>query len=280
MDRKMKFSVVLIAGLISVPASAYVYPSFYVVRSLARKHVAINNVTIKNKVTVFKRNGDFLTTFTESVSISENQLASGRILNSAGGEVATFARNLQSVRSGDLERPVAYDLLYINSSANIYEHFKALGLPLKTEGDLYAEKEGTLPYKPETTTAYGRLENKVAQVISPNHAERKPTDTSAPQLWVEKDSFLPLRAVFPSPPQSGYSSEPLEYRFSGYQVHSGKNFLYPRNFVIQRDGKPWVKIETTEIRDGTTAVANSTRVRDEASGDEREFLEMYLKWVR
>src|SRR5262249_9623149 len=144
-------------------------------------------------------------------------------------------------------RPVLYDLLFVKDGTNVYDHFKALGLPLRTEADLYSEKEGTMPYKPESNVLFTRYENRVAVVVG-EEGQKPDPGSRATSLWVEKDSFLPLRAVFPSAPESGMASEPLEFRFASFQPY--KNFLYPRVTQIIRNGALWVKTETLDVRVG------------------------------
>jgi hypothetical protein len=180
-----------------------------------------------------------------------------------------------------MDRPVLYDLLFVKDGASVFEHFRALGLPLKSETDLYAEKEGSMPYKPEATTAYARLENRVAVLV----ADGAPKVAGyEPQLWVEKDSYLPLKAVLPTAPESGSAAEPLEFRFSAYQIHGstrdGKSFLYPRVTQVHRDGWLWLAIETQEVKTGVGGSLESARGRPEIDNDAKDFAETYFKWIR
>lgn len=255
-------------------AHAYVPPSFFVIRTLAKKHAALESGRFKSKVTFFKSNGDAIGSVNETMVFNEADRVTVRATDSSGNELRTQSRKLVAGRGADLERPVVYDLFYVKDGASIFEHFKALGLPLKAEGALYAEKEGNMPYKPEAAVALERFQNTIAVVIG-----SKSKEPQGASLWVEKDSFLPLRATLPTPPQAGSTSEPLDIRASNYQVQ--KSFLYPRVLQIFRDGALWAKIETQEVQlDSSAASLEQAPGKDEADGDLKEQLDSYFKWVR
>jgi len=267
----MRFSSVLASSLFLIftsAAHAYVPPSFYVLRMLARKHASLDEGKFRHTVSVYRSNGEVDRVFRETLVLENSGRATIRIANEQGAEVALRVRGL----GGD--RPLPYDLLIVKDAASIFDHFKSLGFPLKTERELYSEKEGTLPYKPEETVSYARFENKVAVVLGPESPEDREA-VKGPQLWVEKDSYLPLRVVLPS--VSGISG-PLEYRFSQYRVH--KSLLYPNVTQIFRDKTLWVKIETQEVKLGSVGEVELSRNKASPDSDSKEFLEQYFIWVR
>lgn len=263
----------LVAG---VSAHAYIPPSFFVIRSIAKKHAVVEEGRFRHKVTFYKSNGDVLKTLSETVLMTDSDNAIVQLSDENGNPVATRTRKLVGTRTDEINRPVTYDLLLMKDGANIFSHLRQLGLPLKTEGDLYAEKEGALPYKPESTVALVRYDRRLAIVVSDSET-KSASDVKTPQLWVEKDSFLPLRAVFPSAPEAGVSSEPLEFKFSGYQVYKG--LLYPRVMQIYRRGELWVKAETQEVQ---LTAGSRPEIKNNADidGNVKDALEMYFKWVR
>ncbi|MBI3556802.1 MAG: hypothetical protein HY074_11105 [Deltaproteobacteria bacterium] len=268
-----------IAMAFSAPvARAYVPPSFFMMRMLGRKHANFDDGRFRNKLTFYKKNGEIAFVLTESLVLSDAEHASIKLINSAGNEVASHTRKLLGTRPGDTDRPVPYDLIFIKDGANIYEHFHALGLPLKTEGALYSEKEGAMPYKPESGVALERYDNRIAVVIGDR--TKKLDAYASTALWIEKESYLPMRAVFPTAPEMGMASEALEFRFSAYGVY--KNFLYPRNVQVLRGGLLWAKIETQDLRPFGSAGKGEDegRKKEEPDGDLREFIETYFKWIR
>lgn len=274
-----------LAGLLTVAftfamssvAHAYIPPSFFVVRALTRKHAVVEEGRFKHKVSFYKGDGELVRSFNEMLVLTDPHNVIVRLTDETGKEVATHTRSLTGARTQELSRPVLYDLLLMSDGATVFTHFKHLGLPLKTEADLYSEKEGALPYKPESYVGLARYENRIAVVVG-DTAKRSVTDVKTPQLWVEKDSFLPLRAVFPSAPESGIASEPLEFKFSGYQTYKG--LLYPRVTQILRRGKLWVKLETQDVQLGAGIKPESSQARADLDGDVKDFTEMYFKWVR
>ncbi|MBI3544825.1 MAG: hypothetical protein HY075_16255 [Deltaproteobacteria bacterium] len=269
-------SIAVIALLAAAtPAHAYVPPSYYVIRMLARKHAPLEDARFRSKVTFYKKSGEVIASVNETLALSDAERATVKLTDASGNELALKSRKLIGARPGDVDRPVTYDLLFVKDGANIYEHLKLLGLPLKTEAALYSEKEGAMPYKPETTVALERYENKIAVVVGDR--SKKSDVNSAVSLWVEKDSYLPLRAVFPTAPEMGMSSEPLELRMSSYGMH--KAFLYPRNVQIFRNGTLWAKVETQEVRGGGGALEASP-AKVEPDGDLRELIDTYLRWIR
>lgn len=257
-------------------AHAYVPPSFFVIRTLARKHTSLEDAKFRSKVTFFKKGGEVAHILTESLVITSAEHAVVRIVDPSGNELASHTRKLVSGRAGDLDRPVPYDLLFIKDGGNIYEHLRALGLPLKTEGALYSDKEGSMPYKPEPYVSLERFENKVAVVVG-EHPKRSDAPPAGTSLWVEKDSFLPLRAIFPSSPESGMASEPLDFRMSSYTMF--KSFLYPRTLAVYRGGALWAKIETQDVR-ASGGSPEENRPKADPDSDIKEYLDVYLKWIR
>ena len=266
-----------LCGLSFVPvAQAYVPPSYYVIRMLARKHAGFEDARFRSKLTFYKKNNEVAYTLGETLVIPDTERALVRITDSSGNELARHARKLVSSHASDLERPVTYDLFFLKDGANVFEHFKQLGLPLKTEAALYSEKEGNLPYKPEATVALDRLDNKIAVVIG--ERAKKSDSAPGPSLWVEKDSFLPVKAIFPTSPEAGMASEPLEYRMSSFSMY--KSFLYPRVVQIFRGGQLWAKIETQDVKSAGSFNVADAPSKIEPDGDLRDFVETYLKWVR
>ena len=267
----------LLTVAMSSVAHAYIPPSFFVVRAMTRKHAVVEEGRLKHKVSLYKGDNELVRSFNETLVLTDQHNAFVRLSDETGKEVATHSRNLTGNRTQEAARPVTYDLLLMSDGASVFNHFRHLGLPLKTEADLYAEKEGALPYKPESYVSLARYESRVAVVVADSE-KKSPTDVRTPQLWVEKDSFLPLRAVFPSAPEAGIASEPLEFKFSGYQTYKG--LLYPRVTQILRRGKLWVKIETQDVQLGAGIKPDAAPAKAELDGDVKEFTEMYFKWVR
>ncbi|MEW6057779.1 MAG: hypothetical protein AB1540_14300 [Bdellovibrionota bacterium] len=248
---------------------------------LAKKHANIADLQFSQKIHVYKSNGEFHRAFSETLSLIGTDTSFIRLLDENGEELASHSRKLTGPNAGVLGRPTLYDLLMIRDEGAIFEHLKLRGLPLKNETELYSEKEGSLPYKPESTVALTRHENRVAITIGSERQAKDQQMPKAPQLWVEKDSYLPLRAVMPSAPESGFSSEPLDFRFSQYQVYGNpKSFLYPKSIQVMRDGRLWLRIETLSVKALDSKTHPTSRVKSDIDGNTRDFIATYLKWIR
>jgi hypothetical protein len=262
---------IFVLGLLSASiAQAYVPPSFFVIRSLGHKHANLDEGRFRSKVTFYRRSGEVAYTVNETLTLPDPDHAIIRLADLAGNELARVVRKLGGKGSESVERPALYDLLYVRDAGNIFEHLRKLGLPLKTETSLYQEKEAAMPYKPETTVALERLEGRVAVVVSDRSRGK-----DAPALWVEKDSFLPLRALLPSASDSG---DLLEYRMTGFTTY--KTFLYPRTVQISRAGQLWAKIETQDAVKVPSSSPEDAAPKVEASGELRDNVDNYLRWIR
>src|SRR3989338_4151539 len=122
-----------------------------------------------------------------------------------------------------------------------------------------------------------RFENRVVIVIG----QSPETLAKGMQLWVEKDSLLPLRAVLAAREATG--NEAIEYRMSGYQVY--KNTLYPRTLQIFRNGVLWARVETQDVKleakeSALESAAAQAKSKGEPDSSARNFLDDYFKYVR
>lgn len=260
--------------VLSSAAFAYVPPSFFLVRMLARKHVNIDSGTFKSKVTLYKRNGEILASLTESMSLTNSESANIKLYDMNGMEIARRTRKLSASKSGEVSRPLTYDLTLSKDGTSIFDHLKALGLPVKTEAALYSEKDGTLPYKPEVAISLSRLDRTTAIVLGDKAAK-----ADSASIWFEKDSYLPLRAFIPAQGDPGSVSDQIEYRLTGYQPH--QNFLYPKVIqVVRNPGAVFAKIETIEFKPGSIKHTEESGHKEDIDSDLKEAVENYFKWVR
>ncbi len=268
--RSVFTAIFLTCVFFSVAAEAYTYPSFYLIRSLAKKHAPFEGGRVRSKVSFFNAEGEFIRSVTETVVIPDSQRAVIRLTNESGAEIALRSRKIPalSARNKEQDWPLTYDLLFVRDGATIFEHFKSLGFLLKTERELYWEKDGYGPYRPEKNIYFDRLDGRPALVLG---AEGPASGADQHQLWLEKDTLLPLRFWL--------SDSKIEYRFSR-EYPLFKNFLYPRTISVLRNGILWAKIETLEVSPGLTAELEPARDRAEPSAEIREAMAQYFRWVR
>ncbi|HRK01044.1 MAG TPA: hypothetical protein PLH57_00135 [Oligoflexia bacterium] len=273
------------ANFVGSSAQAYVDPSFHIIRQVARKHSAIDELRTRSRLTFYNRSGEVVRTFTEIVGFDNLSKVGGRIGDAEGVEVSFKSRTHLAT---DKTRPLLYDLLYVRDSEILFERLQSLGLPLKSETDLYSEKEGILPYKPETFVNLKQFEGQALLVIG-EFSDR------TPQLWVTKperqstssaavEGYQVARAVFFTS-FDGPSGDTLEFRFRNRKEYRGvesKTFFYPTRIEIIKDGYLWSTIDILELRSGAGASnLDTAHVKAaDSNADSRELLEPYLKWIR
>lgn len=297
-----KFILTLFSITISLNSFAYVPPSFYILKNLAKKHEKTDSVIFKSKLTFFKKSGEISKTLYETFYFNSKGYAYSQILDEQLNTLKLSDGGTRHYRkwagNKDLEskRPIFYDLLYVKDFNSIFNHFKELGLSLKTESELYNtrkpipektiepktkkivsenEKENKetidiqIPnvYEPEPYIYLSRFENKMAFVVG-----NADPQIQGMQLWVEKDSLFPLRTIL----------SPYEYRTSGYQIY--KNVLFPRNIQILKDNILWAKLEVNEVKesivDNQVSSFFNTKQIVSPDGETEDHLELFYKNVR
>jgi hypothetical protein len=258
----------LLFFFVGASAFGYAYPTFFLVRSLAKKHASFDVGKIRSKVSFYQGEGELYRTFNETMVFADGQRVFIRLSSETGGEIALRSRRFGTIADREQDWPFTYDLLFLRDKEVIFDHFKALGFPLKTEKELYWDKEGYGPYRPESNVYFSRFENRAALVLSTEDSSRR---EGVPQAWFDKDSLLPLRFILPD--------ARIEYRFSReYPLH--KNFLYPRSFQVYRNGQLWVKVDTMDVSVGGPAELEPMREKAEVNGDTRDAVGQYFRWVR
>jgi len=116
----------------------------------------------------------------------------------------------------------------VAETQSLFDHFKD---PL-----LYREKELLLHSLGEQdinldVVSLGRYKDKFAYVIGAKYP-----DESVPQIWIEKNTFRPIRYVLKG---SGFDGTPLEeIEYSDYKALDKKKWWYPTRIVFYRNGRP------------------------------------------
>lgn len=261
------FSTVLFAFMSVVPlAHAYVPPSFFVVRQVARKHADLGNTKISNRVTFFKGGEVQEPGYKEVIDVHGNDRYTVGLYNTKKDFIAGTKRSLLQQKKSPLLGAVSY----AQGSSVLFEVMQAQGFPLISEPSLYETKDSqneALPYKVETNNVFSRFQNRTVIVLNGNGRSLTP-----PQLWVEKDSFLPQRLIYTPDGES----ESIDVRFGNYQIY--KNSFLPKSVEVFRDGKIWAKIELVDVSPAGKAEEHLPR----KSSDESIALEVdqFFKWIR
>ncbi|OEU53352.1 MAG: hypothetical protein BA861_08795 [Desulfobacterales bacterium S3730MH5] len=116
----------------------------------------------------------------------------------------------------------------VAETQSLFDHFKD---PL-----LYREKELLLHSLGEQdinldVVSLGRYKDKFAYVIGAKYP-----DESVPQIWIEKNTFRPIRYVLKG---GGFDGAPLEeIEYSDYKALDKKKWWYPTRIVFYQNGRP------------------------------------------
>ena len=116
----------------------------------------------------------------------------------------------------------------VAETQSLFDHFKD---PL-----LYREKELLLHSLGEQdinldVVSLGRYKDKFAYVIGAKYP-----DESVSQVWIEKNTFRPIRYVLKGSGFDGASLEEIEY--SDYKALDKKEWWYPTRIVFYQNGRP------------------------------------------
>ena len=204
-------------------AQAYLPPSDYVVKMVVKKHDTIKAVRLKSTVSTADNSAHFIeTTFFDA----ERGLLRSIAKDDTGQELFRMERK-------DLSESVVSEILFETRAPRLVQDLKQKGVPIVTESELQGMKDEAQRQNSETEFL-GRFKTAVAWVIGKN-------DKSSAQLWVEKDTFLPMKFVFGPKVSAGGEVTMENFRFN-------REFPYPRLITyVRANAQPAFKVEATEV---------------------------------
>lgn len=199
-------------------AFAYVPPAEEIFSLMShQKHRQIRVLVLTLETTFYGDDWpDGLSTFTETVSY----LYPDRFLSTIK---APSGKKLYVVQEG--KSLVAIDQKIISEEESYIDSYKDIFLYRSPESLIDRLSKVGIDTK---TVSFGRLEDKIAYVIGAVYP-----DESRPQLWVEKDTFRPLRLLFPL----SDNSEKIEIRYDHY-FNIGRRIWYPGRITFYENDKP------------------------------------------
>jgi hypothetical protein len=205
----------LIVGLVSFCsiAEAYIPPSQYILKTLLSKHTGVKTLRIRSMITAVEngrltdihfKDSTWINTDTMTVQCIATDDQERRLYKKDGGP--------DSISLGGL-------FLLSSDFQRVSQRLKNSGIPIRTEEELLAMRTELERRKSERETLT-HWNGGLAWLIGEG-------------LWVEKDTFRPLRLVV----DSGTSGRSYDYRFEGSR--SVRDFQYPKvNQLYQKDN--WV----------------------------------------
>ncbi len=199
-------------------AFAYVPPAEQIFSLMPhQKHRQIRVLVLTLETTFYGDDWpDGLRAFTETVSY----LYPDRFLSTIK---APSGKKLYVVQEG--KSLVAIDQKIISEEESYIDSYKDIFLYRSPESLIDRLSKVGIDTK---TVSFGRLEDKIAYVIGAVYP-----DESHPQLWVEKDTFRPLRLLFPP----SDNSEKIEIRYDHY-FNIGRGMWYPGRITFYENDKP------------------------------------------
>lgn len=243
-------------------AFAYIPPSAFIVEKVARKHQNARTLKIKSRITALS---DGRPTETQFVAVTTFDAASGTIESYATDDGGQRLYSVERKAPG-----IAATLLMDSSNERVSNQLKAAGVPVVAPS--HAKPPGEKPVAEEPSeqadrTTMSRWKNSVAWILGDY---RKPLE---PQLWVEKDTFLPLRLI------SNSEGGKIDVQFESYRFH--REVPYPHTVLLStRNGAPNLQAEALDVTVGaqaarTTGKSGFTEAGSSAPSALRELILLY-----
>jgi len=264
----------IVTGILAAPlAFGYVPPSQFIVKTWINKHQAAKTIKVRSVVATL-----------EGGLPSATRIKVTTVFNAVTRELKSWAsdeadRKLYGFEKRYYRLPPIAALLFDSEIRDVSHALREARIPIRTEDELLAmatEEER----RASESQAFVRWKNTFAWVIGPADASLESYD---PQLWFEKDSFLPLRLVYN---HSGIGT--LDTRFENYRYQH--DFPYPRMVTPMRKGNDplyreelldvLVNPDAKELKAMTGSASGFTDAGNSASGGVRDLIQQYYGLLR
>ena len=182
-------------------AHAYVPPVPYVLQRISKAHEKLRYLGVSQTVSLIRGETEEVGSLTENLHVDMKQ---GIVKSSAGWETHSLASALGW-------------LLLVNSDA--------------AEATSFFQK-----YRISANESRKRLQRYEGGKVAWAYSDPDRLN----ELWVEKDSFLPVKAI------TRDAGQVLEVQFSQYKAY-GDGFMYPQEILILRNGAARARIKATDV---------------------------------
>jgi hypothetical protein len=259
----------LAAACVLAPAAAWAYipPSSFILKSLTAKHSGIKGLRIRSMVTVM-----------DGEKPGNVHFKAVTYFNPATETLHAYAYDDRNQKLYAIERrpetqSAAAALLFWHDDRNLAIVLKARGIPVRSEEDLLKMKDEDERRSSEEEHLM-RWNSAIAWVIGG-------TKDGDAQLWVEKDTFLPLRLIAGPQPDSDL----VDVQLDGQRYYH--EFPYPKTITAIKRKQPLFKdevqdvlvaSETSEFR--STPMPGLTEAGNSASSALRELVQKYFEVLR
>jgi hypothetical protein len=209
------FSGVAVSLLVATAAWAYIPPALFIIKNMASKRSGVRSVRIMSQVTSFESGKPSSHHFKMiTVYDPQTQILHSQVLDASGTELFGMEKNGESM-------PLLVRVLYDPSARDIVAALKRADIPVNVGEEGGAE-----------TSSLHRWNGSLAWVLG-IFSKDKPGS----QLWIEKDSFLPVRLI----------AGDQDYQFTKYRY--AQALAYPRLIaLVNRAGTLLFQEEIQDVR--------------------------------
>ena len=235
MNFNFKFLVpgVFLSLAATAVAHAYIPPGQFIIKNMASKRTGTHLIRLVSQVSGYdagKPNGQRFKAVTVFNVLTHTMTS--QALNDQGAELFGVEKKGEAL-------PLAMTLLYDSNTREIVAALKRAEIPVHVEENVPTASASSLPDRPvpeataaDETTGLRRWQGSVAWVLG-----FSPTRKDGPQLWIEKDTFLPLRLIV-----GDQDIQFAKYRYS-------QDLPYPRTTSLaDRAGIIQLQEDTTEVK--------------------------------
>lgn len=208
------------ASLAAPAAWAYVPPSQFIVKSMTGKRAGYKGLRLRTTVYAMEGQRAGGTGFKQvTIFDAGSRVMRSRAYDQSGRELYAMERRLNEASPVVGGMPVAA-LLMDPSLESVSRILRGAGVPVRTEAELLEMKDEEERRASEVTSLV-RLGSVVGWAIGPGKR-----DLAWPQLWVEKDTFHPLRMI------ERTDEGTVDVRFESFRYF--REYAFPRTITVLR----------------------------------------------
>jgi hypothetical protein len=258
-------------GWASLSAWAYIPPASFILHEVAKKHLAFTTIRVRSHVIGLDGNGNPNGVRLREITFVNSKDGTLRSwITDESGKVLYTVERVSNASSKSSKMPVAAEMLFDTNSVRMASVLRSVGVQIPVGKDANLTDENTGGDK----LSLHRWNRSVAWVLG-----------KTAQLWIEKDTFIPMRVI--APPRG--DSQLYDFQMENFKYYD--EYAYPRLGTLFEVGKkaPVLKTELMDIiLDPNVSGAELPKERGEgfteagqsAPSQVRELIETYYRLIR
>lgn len=245
---KIKSLTLLSLFIISAQAFAYIPPSDFQVNQIAKKKAHLDKLIITSSVNLIKNQAEETGIFFEKVQIDYKTGTLQSLILNHNQEILFFTEysfnpkedknsndRVQHRRIKSKIQSPGTLLLLLPNELDMRTPLMSRSIPIQKEEDLALLATNEERIAAETLSLRDKL--KPVWVIG-DHEKNK----SQGELWVEKDSFLPQKLVWPF---KNDEDKVAQLVMNGYKAFG--SLIYPQEILYMTNEQPVLRVLTTQV---------------------------------